>query len=187
MILTSREIAYRNGALASTGIIEASPGSTNTVPGTVIFSLDIRSKMDDVVAQTEKDLKAAFQGIASGEDVPEFLGLTAAAHKDVCTVEWRLDSDSPAVHFHEECIRCVTEAAGELFGDKAEELTKSMVSGAGHDSVYTSKRVPTSMIFVPSRGGISHNPIEYTSPEDCAIGAQVLMGAVLRYDQLRGK
>lgn len=40
------------------------------------------------------------------------------------------------------------------------------------------------MIFVPSRGGISHNPDEYTSPEDCALGAQVLLGAVLGYDTL---
>ena len=41
------------------------------------------------------------------------------------------------------------------------------------------------MIFVPCRDGISHNPAEYSTPEDCANGAQVLMGAVLRYDVLR--
>ena len=42
-----------------------------------------------------------------------------------------------------------------------------------------------SMIFVPCRDGVSHNPAEYSTPEDCANGAQVLMGAVLRYDVLR--
>lgn len=43
------------------------------------------------------------------------------------------------------------------------------------------------MIFVPCRGGVSHNPAEYCSSEDCVIGAQVLMGAVLRYDVLRAQ
>ena len=41
------------------------------------------------------------------------------------------------------------------------------------------------MIFVPCRDGVSHNPSEYCAPEDCANGAQVLMGAMLRYDRLR--
>lgn len=51
----------------------------------------------------------------------------------------------------------------------------------------TSKRVPTSMIFVPCKDGVSHNPMEYCAPEDCEIGAQVLLEAVLRYDGLRTK
>jgi acetylornithine deacetylase/succinyl-diaminopimelate desuccinylase-like protein len=61
-----------------------------------------------------------------------------------------------------------------------------MYSGAGHDSVHTSTRVPTAMIFVPCREGLTHNPAEYSSPEDCANGAQVLLGAVLRFDKIRG-
>jgi acetylornithine deacetylase/succinyl-diaminopimelate desuccinylase-like protein len=59
------------------------------------------------------------------------------------------------------------------------------VQRAGHDSVHTSTRVPTAMIFVPCREGLTHNPAEYSSPEDCANGAQVLLGSVLRFDQLR--
>ena len=55
------------------------------------------------------------------------------------------------------------------------------------DSVFCSKVVPTSMVFVPCRDGISHNPTEYCSSEDCMIGAQVLMGALLRYDMLRAQ
>jgi len=53
--------------------------------------------------------------------------------------------------------------------------------------VYTNKHCPTSMIFVPCRDGVSHNPAEYSSPEQCGDGANVLMGAVLRYDKLRGE
>ncbi|KAK1961557.1 Zn-dependent exopeptidase [Colletotrichum sublineola] len=60
-----------------------------------------------------------------------------------------------------------------------------LTSGAGHDSVYTSKRCQTTMIFVPCKDGVSHHPEEYCSPEDCANGAQTLLEAVLGYDQLR--
>jgi acetylornithine deacetylase/succinyl-diaminopimelate desuccinylase-like protein len=55
----------------------------------------------------------------------------------------------------------------------------------GHDSVFTGKRVPTTMIFVPCKNGVSHHPEEYCGPADCANGSQVLMGAVLNYDKLR--
>jgi len=187
MIITARDVAHEEGGLASTGIIEAKPGATNTVPGTVLFSLDIRAKQDAVVARMEKRLRAEFAHIAAGRQTkssPRFTNQDA--HPDVVKVEWRLDSDSPAIHFHKDCIACVQSAAQDFFGkEEAESLTKRMVSGAGHDSVYTSKRVPTCMIFVPSRDGVSHNPVEYTCPEDCAIGGEVLMRAVLKYDQLR--
>jgi acetylornithine deacetylase/succinyl-diaminopimelate desuccinylase-like protein len=85
----------------------------------------------------------------------------------------------------------VTEAGKDLFGE-AEVVEgnlgawgKMMTSGAGHDSVYANMRVPASMIFSPCRDGVSHNPVEYSSPEDCANGAQMLLGSVLRFDRMR--
>lgn len=74
------------------------------------------------------------------------------------------------------------ESKGNPQGNK---LVQRMISGAGHDSVYVSKRSPTSMIFVPCRDGVSHHPAEYCSKEDCGNGADVLFGAMLRYDRLR--
>lgn len=59
------------------------------------------------------------------------------------------------------------------------------MSGAGHDSVFTSKRVPTSMIFVPCKDGLSHHPEEYCSADDCATGASVILQSVIRYDRKR--
>jgi N-carbamoyl-L-amino-acid hydrolase len=56
-------------------------------------------------------------------------------------------------------------------------------SGAGHDAQNVARFAPMGMIFVPSRGGISHSPLEYTSPEQVANGAEVLYRAVLRLDQ----
>lgn len=187
MILYSHRAANARGALASTGILTLKPGSTNTVPGSVRFSLDVRAPADETVEEVEKACKEVFEKIAKGVDV-EGLNEGCAESDRQCSVEWTTDSVSPAILFHEDCIKCVGEASKDLFGeDKVEALTKPMTSGAGHDSVYTSKRVPTSMIFVPCRDGVSHNPAEYSSPEDCAIGAQVLMGAVLHYDRLRAE
>jgi acetylornithine deacetylase/succinyl-diaminopimelate desuccinylase-like protein len=82
--------------------------------------------------------------------------------------------------FHKDCIGAVRAAAIDEVGS---EQIMDMKSGAGHDAAWTSKVVKSSMIFVPSKDGISHNPNEYTSPEDCALGAQVLLQAVLRYDE----
>jgi hydantoinase/carbamoylase family amidase len=195
MILASHKIAHRHKALASTGILTLKPGSTNTVPGFVQFSLDIRSPQDEVVDAVEAECKAAFDAIAAGEDIYG-INTDCASSDRQCSVEWRTDFESPATYFHDDCIKCVHDAGVALSGaDDARHVEglnlgrwgKSMTSGAGHDSVYTSKRCPTTMVFVPCRDGVSHNPSEYSSPEACADGANVLMGAVLRYDQLRAR
>ncbi|KAG9840000.1 N-carbamoyl-L-amino acid hydrolase, partial [Aureobasidium melanogenum] len=186
MIVYSHRAAARKGALASTGILTLKPGSTNTVPGSVDFSLDIRSPENDTVSQVEEDCKKAFAAIAAGENI-DGLGTDFVPSSKSCSVSWKLDTDSPATKFHPECISCVQGAATSIFGDQTEALTKPMTSGAGHDSVYTNQRCPTTMIFVPSKDGVSHNPVEFTKPEDCALGAQVLMQAVLRYDQKRAE
>ncbi|KAK3331712.1 N-carbamoyl-L-amino acid hydrolase [Cercophora scortea] len=176
MIALSHDIATQHaGGLASTGILTLRPGSVNTIPSTVTFSLDIRAPRDSTLDTMESEMKRAFARIAS-KDVTRALDLA---------VNWQTDSVSPAVHFHEDCISVVEDAAASVLGNAG--LSRRMVSGAGHDSVYTSRRCPTGMIFVPSRNGVSHHPEEYTSPEDCAIGAEVLMQSVLRYDRLRAR
>lgn len=192
MILASHRIAHRHKALASTGILTLQPGSTNTVPGRVQFSLDIRSPRNETVDAVEAECKKAFEQIAAGEDV-EGVNAGCAESDRSCSVEWRTDFVSPATYFHEDCILCVSGAGKDLCGeDNVDGLNigswgKFMTSGAGHDSVYTSKHCPTCMIFVPCRDGVSHNPAEYSSPEACADGTNVLLGAVLRFDKLRSQ
>lgn len=153
------------------------------VPGTVTFSLDIRAGEDDRLVLLEDQLKADFDKIARNEAVDD-LNEGGTIGKG-CIVHWTLDAPSEAINFDKDCIRCIEDSARDHFGAEHGTITQAMISGAGHDSVFTSKRVPTSMIFVPCRDGVSHNPVEYCSPEDCANGAQVLMGAVLHYDKLR--
>ncbi|EDN08733.1 predicted protein [Histoplasma mississippiense (nom. inval.)] len=68
-----------------------------------------------------------------------------------------------------------------------ESLYRTIRSGAGHDSVFTSTKVPTSMVFVPCKDGVSLHPEEFSSAEDCVTGATVILQAVVRYDQMRFK
>jgi len=93
----------------------------------------------------EHQLKVDFERIAKNEAVDD-LQKDGTMGKG-CDVQWTLDAPSEAIKFDADCIRCVEESAKDLLGDQYEALTQSMISGAGHDSVFTSKRVPTSMIF----------------------------------------
>lgn len=175
MMVKAREVAMKRGCLASTGIVEAKPGSFNTVPGLVNFSLDIRGPKTELVATVENELRKEFDAIAAEEG--KGLGKP-------CRVEWTLEFDSPAIKFHDDCIDCVQKAALAVV-DNNGSLVREIMSGAGHDSVFTSKRVPTSMIFVPCRDGLSHHPEEFCSADDCATGASVILQAVVRYDRKR--
>jgi hydantoinase/carbamoylase family amidase len=183
MILHSHRLATANQALASTGILHLKPGSTNTVPGSVSFSLDIRSPKDETVAKMTELIQRDFPKIAAGEDVLDSnLGCTPGLPLSVEIVE---DFSSPATNFHTDCITSVRQSANSVLGPNSHNLVMEMTSGAGHDSVYASKRCPTSMIFVPCREGVSHNPREFCKEEDCALGAQVLLQSVVRFDRMR--
>jgi N-carbamoyl-L-amino-acid hydrolase len=88
---------------------------------------------------------------------------------------------SPAVKFAPALIECVRVGTA-----KAGFASRDMISGAGHDAVYIARVAPTTMIFVPCAGGISHNEAESTSFDECAAGAQVLLNAVLEFDRRLG-
>ena len=183
-IVKANELAKELGGLATTGIIEATPGSINTMAHTIFFTLDIRHTVDARLSELEEKCRSEFKRIAEQDS------------EKGCTVKFKELVDSPAVVFHEDCVAAVEASAKEVCeelaskGVKAKDdgsLWKYMISGAGHDSCYTNRRCPTSMMFTQTKEGVSHNPMEYCSPEDCAIGTQVLLGAVLRYDKLRAE
>lgn len=183
LITHSNRVAAKHSALASTGILTLSPGSVNTVPGHVHFSLDIRAPEDDTVEAVEEELKRDFAILAHRGSVDDGSSPSQGIQQGLpLSVKWTTDFESPAVLFHQDCIASVRASAKSVLGD--DRLYRDMTSGAGHDSVYTSKRCPTSMVFVPSRNGISHHPEEWTSPRDCALGAEVLCQSVLRYDRM---
>lgn len=151
MIVSSNAIAKKLGALASTGVIKIPPSSsTNTIASNVTFTLDIRHPDDAVVDEVQRLCTESFQAIAKedGRGVK---------------VDMSLDTDSPATKFDPDCIKMVEKAATKLVGADG---WLHITSGAGHDSVNTSSRCPTTMIFVPCKDGVSHHPEEYCSPED---------------------
>jgi hydantoinase/carbamoylase family amidase len=181
MIVASNEIAKTTGAVVTTGIINAEPGSVNTVPHSVRFTLDVRHQSERVLSDTIDRFGRAFDEVA----------------KEHCEksgdLRWKQISHSNPMKFDQDCITVIEQSAEEVCtrlgpsGSGERKLWKLMMSGASHDSVQVSTRCPTAMIFTPTRQGMSHTPTEYCKPEDCALGAQTLIGAVLRYDAFRTK
>ena len=150
--------------VATVGLIENRPNSRNVVPGEVFLTVDLRHPDDDMLRDMNEEFLDHL-AIISGD-----LGLDFGSNEI-----WQ----QPAVKFDPDCIAAVRRAA-EISGYSAREI----VSGAGHDAAYVSRVAPSAMIFVPCRGGISHNEAEFTSQEQCARGAQVLLQAVLAYDRM---
>ncbi|MFZ1102467.1 MAG: Zn-dependent hydrolase [Hyphomicrobiaceae bacterium] len=150
-------------AVATVGSMRVRPNSPNVVPGEVLLTVDLRHPESAVLEAMEGELQAAL-----GEACDP-LGLSGAA-----TRVW----DQPPVAFDADCVAAVRGAA-ERSGLKV----RDMISGAGHDAAYVARVAPTAMIFVPCRGGISHNEAEHSNQEQCAAGAQVLLEAVLAYDR----
>jgi N-carbamoyl-L-amino-acid hydrolase len=149
--------------VATVGRIENRPNSPNVVPGEVFFMIDLRHPDGAALNSMESEVRAALSRTCDP------LGLTFAEQRI-----W----DQPVVRFDAGCVAAVRHAAA-LSGYSARDI----VSGAGHDAAYVSRVAPAAMIFVPCLGGISHNEAEFSSKEQCAKGAQVLLQAVLDYDR----
>jgi N-carbamoyl-L-amino-acid hydrolase len=137
------------------------PGASNIVPERVDVTFELRSP---------EDLRAE----ELGEIV--FLVSTEEAAQRGLDVEIKTIGTSKAVLLHsdlKEIINAVAEAQG---------LSKmGIASGAGHDAQILAGFTPTGMILVPSQGGISHNPKEFTNWKDCVNGANMLLGSVIRW------
>jgi N-carbamoyl-L-amino-acid hydrolase len=157
------QVAHRQGpsGRATVGEFQAYPGSRNTVPGRVRFTVDLRHPDGGTMDAMDRALGQAFER-------------ARARHEG--RLEFQLEEIwyAPPVAFDADCIEAVRQAAKAL-GLSSREI----VSGAGHDAVYMARVVPTAMIFVPCKDGISHAEAEYAAPEACADGANVLLHAVL--------
>ena len=156
-------LEHAPNAVGAVGLIENKPNSRNVVPGEVFFTIDFRHPEDKILDVMESKLRAS---------LAELLPPLKLTYKEECI--W----NSPAVKFAPELIECV-----RIGTQKAGYSSRDIISGAGHDAAYVARVAPTTMIFVPCAGGISHNEAESTSFEECAAGAQVLLNAVLEYDR----
>jgi N-carbamoyl-L-amino-acid hydrolase len=141
------------------GFIETLPGSPNTVPGRLRFTVDIRHPDAHEYASLREDMNRIVR---------------VALRRHSLEGDIRCLWEAPGVRFDPTCVAAVRGAAAALGYDFLE-----MVSGAGHDSCNVSAVVPTSMVFVPCAGGLSHNEAESALPADLAAGANVLLHAIL--------
>jgi acetylornithine deacetylase/succinyl-diaminopimelate desuccinylase-like protein len=118
IIVASNAIAKAHKGLASTGILHAFPGSTNTVPGKVVLSLDMRHPQNSALDALDAALHKEVDRIAREDS------------ERGCMVDLRLDTDTKAMVFNEDCIRCVRDSADAVVG---RENATELISGAGHD------------------------------------------------------
>ncbi|WP_431162172.1 Zn-dependent hydrolase [Flagellimonas beolgyonensis] len=165
-IVAVNEVAnsFDGAQVATVGRIKAEPGAPNVISGKVVASLEIRDLSSEVIEKVYQAIKQKTEEIANSSNV---------------TVEFRpLDTTAePAL-------------TDPMIQQEIESSTKSlglsyqyMPSGAGHDSQDISRIAPVGMIFVPSKGGISHSPKEFTSAKDMANGANVLIRTILALDK----
>ncbi len=150
-------------AVGTVGLIENRPNSRNVIPADVFFTVDFRHPESATLDAMQAEAQAAFDSVLAE------LNLTG---------DWKLILEYPPVVFDMDCVAAVRRAA-QVCG----YTSRDIISGAGHDAAHISRVAPSAMVFVPCKDGISHNEAEFSSKEQCAAGAQVLMNAVLEFDR----
>lgn len=153
--------ADRHGMVATVGRMHVEPGSVNVIPSRVVFTVDLRSGSDI----SRREALTRFEREAHRIADQRGLGVVISAFHEVATVPCYRDLQ----------LR-LRNAAADL-GHR----TPSLASGAGHDGQAMSKLCPVGMLFVRCRGGISHNPAEYASPEDMGQAAAALIRFIERF------
>jgi allantoate deiminase len=155
IMLAIEERACREPDLVATvGRLEAWPGATNVIPGHVQFSIDLRAPSDANRAAALADVEARIFTIAAMRKVQASIAKSHDAGAYVC------DPNIVAGLKH------AVEAIGVA--------PRLLPSGAGHDTMAMGKLCPAGMLFVRCKDGLSHNPLESITVEDCAIGLKAL-------------
>ena len=150
--------AEQPDARGTVGQLVVHPGSRNTIPGQVRFTVDFRHADDAGLLRMDAALRAAAAQLAGP-------GL-------------QIDIEQ-VVYFPPQPFDPVLVDGVRQGARRAGLSVMDVVSGAGHDAVYVARTAPTAMVFVPCKGGISHNEIEDAQPEHLAAGATVLLHAML--------
>lgn len=140
--------------VATIGRIEVHPGAINSIPSRVRFTLDLR----DIDGENRDRVLASI--LAAAEKI--------AAERGVTVEHTVLNADPPAAC--DDRIVAVASQAAEKLNLNAHR----MISRAYHDSLFMARVAPMGMIFIPCRGGVSHRPDEFSTPEQIAAGVQTL-------------
>lgn len=162
MVLLVEKLANeesRHGTVGTTGMIKAEPGVMNVIPGRVELGIDIRGITEDSKQRVVSALTAAIDEIRKRRGV----------HVEITTL-----TDEKPVKISREIVEFL-----QTIAQKNNYSCQLMPSGAGHDAMHLAEIAPTGMLFVPCKGGISHNPAEWADIADIAAGTDVLLKAVM--------
>lgn len=150
-----------HGMVATVGRMHVEPGSINVIPSRVVFTIDLRSSSD----MSRREALTRFEREAHRIADQRHLGVVISAFHEVATVPCYRD------------LQLRLRNAVAALGHRA----PSLPSGAGHDGQAMSKLCPIGMLFVRCRNGVSHNPAEYTSPDDMGLAAAALIRFIERF------
>jgi allantoate deiminase len=150
-----------DGMVGTVGRIEAVPGAVNIIPGRVLFTVDLRSLTDAL------RIKATERFGAEAARIAKARGLTVSIEP-----------------FHEIATAHCAPALQDALATSVTELGHTPIrlpSGAGHDAQVMARLCPAAMLFVRCRGGISHNPAEFTSVADMGLAIAALTKFIERF------
>jgi N-carbamoyl-L-amino-acid hydrolase len=151
--------------VATVGRVELHPNLVNVVAARAVLTVDLRHIDDTVLTAAEAMLDTLCDELSEREGV---------------TIEARSLARFEPVQFDEAVVELVERTAHEQG-----RTTKRMPSGAGHDAQMLARVCPAGMVFVPSAGGVSHNPAEHTDDDQLAAGAEVLLNVMLELAEAR--
>jgi len=146
--------------VATVGRIACKPNAVNVIADGVSLTIDFRAPSDELLTRGDAELRRRFEAIAARRDIELSLTQTESL---------------PAAALSGSVLDRLCRAADRVGG---EPLTET-VSGALHDAAILAPLLPTAMLFVASRDGISHNPAEYSRIEDITLATKVLYEAIL--------
>ena len=158
--LADRAGASPTRTVATVGTIAFEPNAINVIPSRATFTIDLRDPDEMHLREEEAALAAFLDNLAASAGV---------------TVHAESLARFEPVTFDARIVSLIEDGA------KAAGLScRRMTSGAGHDAQMIARIAPSAMIFVPSRGGISHNPAEFTAADELVAGANILLGVAAR-------
>ncbi|MGF1526264.1 MAG: M20/M25/M40 family metallo-hydrolase, partial [Candidatus Competibacterales bacterium] len=154
------------GLRATAGRVIFEPNLINVIPQRVQFTADLRHRDGEILER-------------AAQQVVQFVHTMAAPER--VEVQLRTLADFAPVAFDPQLVQAIADAAQSLgYSDQR------LYSGAGHDAQLMARSCPAAMIFVPSRGGISHNIAEDTAPEALVAGGRVLLRLMAQLAEVRG-
>jgi len=157
LVLGVRDVAVAAGIVGTVGVLRLEPGAPNVIPGRVELEVEIRGLDEEALDQVEDELSRRAEELGG---------------------ELKCTSAKPPVRSDARLMQAV-EAGCRGLGLRH----RRMASGAGHDAMVVGEFIPSAMVFVPSRGGLSHSPDEFSEPGHCVDGGRVLLRTLIEIDE----